>query len=410
MTSILTNTAAMSALSTLRGISSSMEETQAHVSSGLRVGTASDNAAYWSIATTMRSDNMALSAVSDALGLGAAKVDTAYAGMESAIEVVKEIKAKLVAATEDGVDKSKIQEEIDQLKDQLTSISQAASFSGENWLQADITTAGTTVGKSVVASFVRDDNGSVSVKKVDYDLSTSNVLFDTSGNNNGILDKTYNVSQKSVEIGVNVDGVVTQETVAAYSMDELIAGGATFTTNTTASGATTRLAEATATAGQVTTGDYFVQISDDIWVKATDVTGTGQEVLHDEAGTYYGVDTTAAGRPATNIAAPTSIADIDIRTITNANLDALISGVDAALTDMTSAAADLGSISMRIEMQTEFVSKLSDSIDSGVGRLVDADMNEESTKLKALQTQQQLAIQALSIANSASESVLTLFR
>ncbi|RVG08015.1 flagellin, partial [Sinorhizobium meliloti] len=53
---------------------------------------------------------------------------------------------------------------------------------------------------------------------------------------------------------------------------------------------------------------------------------------------------------------------------------------------------------------------LSDSIDSGVGRLVDADMNEESTRLKALQTQQQLAIQSLSIANSASENVLTLFR
>ncbi len=57
-----------------------------------------------------------------------------------------------------------------------------------------------------------------------------------------------------------------------------------------------------------------------------------------------------------------------------------------------------------------FVNKLSDSIDSGVGRLVDADMNEESTRLKALQTQQQLAIQSLSIANSASENVLTLFR
>uniref|UniRef100_UPI00049544B9 flagellin n=1 Tax=Pseudorhizobium marinum TaxID=1496690 RepID=UPI00049544B9 len=88
----------------------------------------------------------------------------------------------------------------------------------------------------------------------------------------------------------------------------------------------------------------------------------------------------------------------------------LISGVDEALTDMTSAAADLGSIGMRIDMQQEFVGKLTDSIDKGVGRLVDADMNEESTRLKALQTQQQLAIQSLSIANSASESILTLFR
>jgi flagellin len=65
---------------------------------------------------------------------------------------------------------------------------------------------------------------------------------------------------------------------------------------------------------------------------------------------------------------------------------------------------------MRIGLQEEFVNVLRDSIDSGIGRLVDADMNEESTRLKALQTQQQLAIQALSIANTASESILTLFR
>ncbi|MEJ1173124.1 flagellar hook associated protein, partial [Agrobacterium sp. CMT1] len=105
MTSILTNVAAMSALQTLRSIGQSMEATQDRVSSGQRVREASNNAAYWSIATTMRSDNGALSAVQDALGLGAAKVDTAYAGMESSIEVVKQIKNKLVAAREAGVDR-----------------------------------------------------------------------------------------------------------------------------------------------------------------------------------------------------------------------------------------------------------------------------------------------------------------
>jgi flagellin len=404
MTSILTNTSAMAALQTLRSISSNMQETQAHVSSGLRVGSASDNAAYWSIATTMRSDNMALSAVQDALGLGAAKVDTAYAGMESAIEVVKEIKAKLVAATEDGVDKAKIQEEITQLKDQLTSIAEAASFSGENWLQSDLSGS---ITKSVVASFVRDSSGSVSVKKVDYALTTNNVLFDTSGNNTGILDKVYDVSQKSVTVSVNTDGVTSQETVAAYGIDELIAAGATFTTNTV-NGVTTQLAEATATAGAVNTGEFFVQVNEDTWVKAIDVTGTGQEALHDEGGVYYGVDT--ANDPATALAAPSSIADIDIVGMSSTDLDALIAGVDEALTDMTSAASSLGSISSRIDMQSDFVSKLTDAIDKGIGRLVDADMNEESTRLKALQTQQQLAIQALSIANSDSQSVLSLFR
>lgn len=90
------------------------------VSSGLRVVTASDNAAYWSISTTMRSDNGALSAVQDTLGLGAAKVDVAYAGIDSVIAVLDKFKSKLVAATDEGVDKTKIQTELDQLKSRLS--------------------------------------------------------------------------------------------------------------------------------------------------------------------------------------------------------------------------------------------------------------------------------------------------
>ena len=68
------------------------------------------------------------------------------------------------------------------------------------------------------------------------------------------------------------------------------------------------------------------------------------------------------------------------------------------------------SISTRINMQDDFVNALSDSLDSGIGRLVDANMEEESSKLSALQTQQQLAIQSLSIANSSSQNILSLFR
>ena len=87
-----------------------------------------------------------------------------------------------------------------------------------------------------------------------------------------------------------------------------------------------------------------------------------------------------------------------------------LSGVDAVLQSMTDAAADLGAVKSRIEMQEDFVANLMDSIDSGIGRLVDADMNEESTRLRALQTQQQLGIQSLSIANSNSQNILQLFQ
>ncbi|EBY7415981.1 flagellin, partial [Salmonella enterica subsp. enterica serovar Alachua] len=78
MSSILTNSSALTALQTLSSTNKSLETTQNRISTGLRIGEAADNASYWSIATSMKSDNKANSAVQDALGLGAGKVDTAY--------------------------------------------------------------------------------------------------------------------------------------------------------------------------------------------------------------------------------------------------------------------------------------------------------------------------------------------
>ncbi|KAJ34984.1 flagellar protein FlaD, partial [Agrobacterium tumefaciens] len=205
MTSIMTNAAAMAALQTLRMIDKNLETTQARVSSGYRVETAADNAAYWSISTTMRSDNAALSAVQDALGLGAAKVDTAFEAVESAIETVKSLKAKLVAAYGVGSNRTKIQEEIKQLQDQLKSISESASFSGENWLQAKIGDGKTPpaeepVIKKIVASFTRTAAGAVGVTTVDYSLDSSTVLFDLSGGKFGILDTEARFLRKNETI------------------------------------------------------------------------------------------------------------------------------------------------------------------------------------------------------------------
>ena len=166
MTSILTNHSAMAALQTLRAIGSSLTDTQQQVSTGMRVGQASDNVAYWSISTTMRSDNKALSAVSDALGLGAANVDVAYAGIENTIDLLGEFRAKLVSAQETSIDKSKIQNELDQLKKQFTSIATSASFNGVNWLDTsspdDLMTL-SSYPTSLVSSFIRSSDGTVRV-------------------------------------------------------------------------------------------------------------------------------------------------------------------------------------------------------------------------------------------------------
>ena len=84
--------------------------------------------------------------------------------------------------------------------------------------------------------------------------------------------------------------------------------------------------------------------------------------------------------------------------------------VDAALSDVTDAASAIGAYQNRVTSQQNFVKALQDANTTAVGALVDANMEEESTKLKALQTQQQLAVQSLSIANASTQNILTLFR
>jgi flagellin len=291
MTSILTNVAANSALQTLSNINSSLESTQNRVSSGYKVSEASDNVAYWSISTTMNSDNKALNAASDALGVGAAKVDTAYAAMESAIDVVNEIKSKLVTASESSTDKAQIQLEITKLQEQLGSIAQGASFSGENWMVTGDQETGT-----VVDGFIRNTDGTVAVTSASYDISS-------------------------------------------YALFESVSDGA----------------------------------------------GTGG-ILSDVVGI--------------------TLTDAD----TAETIDEHLATVETALASMTIAGAALGSLTTRIDLQTTYASELSDAIEQGVSRLVDADMEEESAKLSALQTQQQLAIQSLSIANSSSQNIMSLFQ
>jgi flagellin len=87
-----------------------------------------------------------------------------------------------------------------------------------------------------------------------------------------------------------------------------------------------------------------------------------------------------------------------------------LSNIETMLQTAFDSAAAFGSVERRIEIQSSFVSKLSDSLKSGIGSLVDADMEKTSARLQALQVQQQLGIQALSIANQAPQNILSLFR
>ena len=95
---------------------------------------------------------------------------------------------------------------------------------------------------------------------------------------------------------------------------------------------------------------------------------------------------------------------------TQANAHAMLSTLKDSSDNLATKLSDLGSASRTIDSQLTFTSKLSDALDSGVGNLVDADLAKESANLQALQVKQQLGVQALSIANQAPQTVLSLFR
>jgi flagellin len=93
-----------------------------------------------------------------------------------------------------------------------------------------------------------------------------------------------------------------------------------------------------------------------------------------------------------------------------ATASTLAGTVDASITKVSAALAKLGTGSKTLDSYATFIGKLKDTLDAGVGNLVDADLAKESAKLQALQTKQQLGIQALSIANSSASNILGLFR
>jgi flagellin len=100
---------------------------------------------------------------------------------------------------------------------------------------------------------------------------------------------------------------------------------------------------------------------------------------------------------------------LNITTATAGDLANMLKDVETAISSMTTAASELGATTTNISTQQTYISNLSDSLTTGVGSLVDADMNAAATKLAALQVQQQLGIQALSIANTNSQLILKLF-
>lgn len=561
MTSILTNTASMTAVALLRDVNASSSKLQLQASSGLRISSASDNAAYWSISMTMKSDAGAMSAAQDAMSFGAAKISTAYSGIEATIDVIDAFKAKIVAAMEQGVDKTKIQTELDHLKQQVVSIATSASFSGQNWLNTNITDLyNPALSKELLTTgFVRNGS-SVSVSTTEVDLSAIS-LFNTTGG--GILQKddrspgtigglrntnafTYGggaiqsfnfdgplvftddstaitfqmildaddpsnttAAGGGTTVSVTLDrtlmdqvyptlnGVISSRDQFAWLVREaIIPLGAQFASRSGTTDGYALLSLETSgltgssiqvlnvsstladgkTGGLATTGTNYgsrpsvvsywdepfnvhstAQLFVPIRINGTTTTleitrdtvdqalgtTTGDVTSSDDLVTVLnaamqaqsvGVTVTNAGgyilyEPDETInkasGSKTSIGvgpaydgfgglpnfgllEVDITT-PGASLDYYLTGIEAMLRKLTGAGSTLGSLEKRNSMQADFLDNLMDSINRGVSRLIDANMEEVSAHLAAEQARTQLALSSLNIANSTPQTLLQLF-
>lgn len=202
------------------------------------------------------------------------------------------------------------------------------------------------------------------------------------------------------EIVKQMETTLSQST---FNGDDMLAAGATAATAgavDAATGVLTRTAASTAAATEPTVG-----------ADRTVVTGISRA-----GGTYATTDITVGTHDMLklvtdfkSLSTGFSAAAKDGAT-GSAFLAGALASTEGVLKDVTSVATSLGQAEKSIENQQDFLGKLVDNIDTGVGAMIDADMEEEAARLQALQTQQQLATQALSIANQGPSNIMSLFR
>ncbi len=401
MSSILTNTSAMVALQTMKSINSSLNKTQAEISTGKAVGSAKDNAAIWSISKVMESDVKGFKGISDSLSLGSSTISVARQAAETVTDLLTEVKGKIVAAQESNVDRAKIQTDIVALREQIASVVGAAQFNGLNLVDGSNTTV------DVLSSLDRSSTG-VSASKITVtaqDLSTG----DYAGK--GILEGSDGASTDKDTAGFTLDKATGEGLIIIDDGTDAFEEGDSV--SITIGGKTANYTVSAADVAATTTAD-IVAVGLKQSVEALGIDGLTIDYDNAAAGNLVftnggDVDLTVSAQfKNAGSGALASLSAIDVSDASGAT--AALGSIEDLLTTAIDAAAEFGSVQTRIDIQSEFVGKLSDSLRAGIGTLIDADMEEASARLQALQVQQQLATQALSIANQQPQNLLSLFR
>jgi flagellin len=282
MSSILTNSSAITALQNLNNTQKNLNKTQSQISTGLKVATAADNATNWSVSTQMKSDNSVVGTIRDGLKQNSTLLKTAVGALDQIKDTIIAMQEQVAQAADvdsnDGAEGyTEVNKSLEGLASTLKGLIEGANFNGVNLLATDTAALEFNV---------------VTGKKADSTFSTV----------------TFTAENLTTEL--------TDLMPASFAL----AGGAS-----------------------------------------------------------------------------TTIADLS-------------ADLDAGLETVRNLAAHFGAVQNQIDAQSKFLETLSGSLTNGISAMVDADMNEASTRLQALQTQQQLGVQSLSIANQNSQMILKLFQ
>ena len=429
MSSILTNNSAMVALQTLKSINSNLSETQSMISTGKSVANAKDNAAVWSISKVMESDVKGFKAISDSLALGSSTVAVAQNGAETVTDLLTEIKGKIVASQEANVDREKIQTDITALRDQIGAVVGAAQFNGLNLLSNKETTAGSS-SVNILSSLDRSSDGSVATSNINVgkqDLGTGKAEIAAGATATAAASNTIS---GTMEAATAIAGAATPNTQDLV-IDSVPQAGTGFAVSIAADGGaleglldTTALddiayvsrdGDTTADVAKGLAASFNSYIAENgpegttiaATVSGSTITFTGEtgaagDTFSVQAQQYDDTSETTIGG---GLAA---LSDIDVST--DAGASKALESIEGLIQTAIDGAASFGSARGRIDTQSDFISALTDSLKSGIGAMVDADMEEASARLQALQVQQQLGVQSLSIANQAPQTILSLFR
>lgn len=408
--SINTNAGALLALRQLAGSTADLGEVQNRVSTGLKVRTASDDPANFSIAQNLRAQSASFDAVRSSLDRATSTLDVAIAATETISDLLIDARQTAIAAADQGIDSDSrraLSDEYNRLLAQIDSVVSQANFNGTNLVDPSLTRitalTGTQVGfTDTNNNMVADPGEAKLINTLDIsgrDLTTAGI---------GLTTQTFDITSYDTDIS-SLDDIAVRLADRNFITALVTAGNPVGIIDDSTNPATFDFTGATFTDTDGTPGNGDESLSFSLGGQTFTIAGTFADAAAAETALRadFSLATPTLVPPATSFPITSTPANGPFSTAVAAEV--AVVEVDAALDKVNAVLAEFGAAARQLELSTEFTARLSDQITVGIGNLVDADLARESANLQALQVKQQLGLQTLSIANRAPQSLLSLF-